>query len=50
MDCETSKLPHFLDGGGAYATERKVASLAHDEVIGFFFNWPNPSSRTMALG
>jgi hypothetical protein len=21
-----------------------------DEVIGFFFNWPNPSSRTMALG
>jgi hypothetical protein len=21
-----------------------------DEVIGFFFNSPNPSSRTMALG
>jgi hypothetical protein len=28
---------------------RKVAILIPDEVIGFF-NWPNPSSRTMALG
>jgi hypothetical protein len=26
----------------------KVAGLIPDEVIGFF-NWPNPSSRTMAL-
>jgi hypothetical protein len=32
-----------------YATSRKVASSIPDEVIGFF-NWPNPSSRTMALG
>jgi hypothetical protein len=28
---------------------RKVAGSIPDEVIGFF-NWPNPSSRTMALG
>jgi hypothetical protein len=32
-----------------YATSRKVAGLIPDDVIGFF-NWPNPSSRTMALG
>jgi hypothetical protein len=32
-----------------YATSRKVAGSHPDEVIGFF-NWPNPSSRTMALG
>jgi hypothetical protein len=32
-----------------YATSRKVAGSITDEVIGFF-NWPNPSSRTMALG
>jgi hypothetical protein len=32
-----------------YATSRKVAGSNPDEVIGFF-NWPNPSSRTMALG
>jgi hypothetical protein len=31
-----------------YATIRKVAGSIHDEVFGFF-NWPNPSSRTMAL-
>jgi hypothetical protein len=31
-----------------YATSRKVAGSIPD-VIGFF-NWPNPSSRTMALG
>jgi hypothetical protein len=36
-------------GWGAYATSRKVAGSTHDEVI-WFFNWPNPSSRTMALG
>jgi hypothetical protein len=32
-----------------YATSRKVAGSISDEVIGFF-NWPKPSSRTMALG
>jgi hypothetical protein len=32
-----------------YATSRKVAVSIPDEDIGFF-NWPNPSSRTMALG
>jgi hypothetical protein len=32
-----------------YAIDRKVAGLILDEVIGFF-NLPNPSSRTMALG
>jgi hypothetical protein len=32
-----------------YATSRKVAGSNPDEVI-VFFNWPNPSSRTMALG
>jgi hypothetical protein len=32
-----------------YATSRKVAGSIPDEVIGFF-NWPNHSSRTMALG
>jgi hypothetical protein len=34
---------------GHYATSRKVAGSILDEVIGFF-NLPNPSSRTMALG
>jgi hypothetical protein len=29
--------------------DRKVADTIPDEVIGFF-NVPNPSSRTMALG
>jgi hypothetical protein len=32
-----------------YATSRKVTGSIPDEVIGFF-NWPNPSSRTTALG
>jgi hypothetical protein len=32
-----------------HATSRKVAGSIADKVIGFF-NWPNPSSRTMALG
>jgi hypothetical protein len=32
-----------------YATSRKIAGSIPDEVIEFF-NWPNPSSRTMALG
>jgi hypothetical protein len=31
------------------ATSRKVAGSIPDEDIGFF-NWPNPSSLTMALG
>jgi hypothetical protein len=31
-----------------YATSRKVAGSRLDEVD--FFNLPNPSSRTMALG
>jgi coenzyme F420-reducing hydrogenase delta subunit len=33
-----------------YATSRKVAGSIPHEVIGFIFNGPNPSSRTMALG
>jgi hypothetical protein len=32
-----------------YATSRKVAGSILDEVIRFF-NWPNPSSHTVALG
>jgi hypothetical protein len=32
-----------------YATSQKVAGSIPDEVTGFF-NWPNSSSRTMALG
>jgi hypothetical protein len=32
-----------------YATGRKVAGSIPVEVIGFF-NWLNPSSRTVALG
>jgi hypothetical protein len=32
-----------------YATSWKVAGSISDEVTGFF-NWPNPSSRTMTLG
>jgi hypothetical protein len=31
-----------------YATIQKVAGSIPDEFIGFF-NWPNPSSRTMTL-
>jgi hypothetical protein len=34
---------------GSYAISRKVAGSIPDDVIGFF-NWPNPSSRIMALG
>jgi hypothetical protein len=34
--------------GWGTATSRKVAGSIPDEAIGFF-NWPNPSSRTMAL-
>jgi hypothetical protein len=32
-----------------YATSREIAGSIPDEIIGFF-NWPNLSSRTMALG
>jgi hypothetical protein len=32
-----------------YATSRKVAGSISDEVTGFS-NWPNPSSRAMAMG
>jgi hypothetical protein len=32
-----------------YATSRKVAVSIPDEFTGFF-NWPDSSSRTMALG
>jgi hypothetical protein len=32
-----------------YATRREVAGLIPNEIIGFF-NLPNRSSRTMALG
>jgi hypothetical protein len=35
--------------GGHYATSRKAVDSIPDEVIGFF-NWPNLSSRIMALG
>jgi hypothetical protein len=31
-----------------YATSRKVAGSIPDEVV--FSNWPNPTSRIMALG
>jgi hypothetical protein len=34
---------------GHYATNRKVAGSVSDQVIEHF-NWPNPSSHTMALG
>jgi hypothetical protein len=34
---------------GHHATSRKVAGVNLDEII-VFFNVPNPSSRTMALG
>jgi hypothetical protein len=33
---------------GHYAKSRRVAGSISDQVIGFF-NWPNPSSRTVAL-
>jgi hypothetical protein len=36
-------------GAGHCATSRKVVGSIPDEVVGFF-NCPNPSSHTMALG
>jgi hypothetical protein len=35
--------------GSHYATSRKVEGSIPDEVFKFF-NWPDPSSRTVALG
>jgi hypothetical protein len=40
--CSLSQLP-------VLSTSRKVAGSNPDKIIGFF-SWPNPSSRTMALG
>jgi hypothetical protein len=31
------------------SVRRKVVGSILDEVIGFVFSWPNPSSRNMAL-
>jgi hypothetical protein len=36
-------------GWGTMFKSRKVAGSSPNEVD-FFFNWPNPSSRTMAMG
>jgi hypothetical protein len=33
-----------------YTTSRKVAGLSTDGAIDFFFNLPDPSSYTLALG
>jgi hypothetical protein len=41
--------PDLIPPPGHYATSRKVAGSISDGVIGFF-NWPDPSTRTMALG
>jgi hypothetical protein len=48
--CVTQTLFFLLTIGEQkhYATSRKVAGTIPDELIGFF-NWSNPSSRTMAL-
>jgi branched-subunit amino acid transport protein len=43
---ESTRYPSWLRH---YATSRKVAGSIPDEVTEFF-NWPNPSSGTMALG
>jgi hypothetical protein len=44
-----SLFKHYLVFGYYYATSRKVAGSIPDDVIKFY-NLPNPSSRTMALG
>jgi hypothetical protein len=44
----STDLSHFIGLLRHYATSRKVAASNPDEVD--FFNWPNPFSRTMALG
>jgi hypothetical protein len=38
-----------VNGSGTVLTSREVAVSIPDEVVEFF-SWPNPSSRTMALG
>jgi hypothetical protein len=49
-DCDRPwKYLWFCTGPLHYATSRKVAGSIPDEVIGFL-DWPNPSSRIMALG
>jgi hypothetical protein len=40
---------HWHSWSRHYATSRKITGWNPDEVIAFF-NWRNPSSRTMALG
>jgi hypothetical protein len=40
---------HSIIWLGKYATSRKVTGSIPDKVIEIF-SWPNPSSRTMALG
>jgi hypothetical protein len=48
-DCRISYSQHSATGPNMhYATNRKVASSFPD-VMGFF-NWPDPASRTIALG
>jgi hypothetical protein len=47
--CLFNSLPFSCSLLKHYATNRKVAGSNRDEVIEFF-NWPNPSSRNMALG
>jgi hypothetical protein len=54
---KTSNICIYTGGGGTgrhswlrhYTTSRKVTGSNSDEVIGFY-NWPDPSSRSMALG
>jgi hypothetical protein len=49
IKCCTDKWKHFMPLHIFYATSWKFAGSIPYEVTGFF-NWPNPSSRTMALG
>jgi hypothetical protein len=49
MKFDTGKFYEELSWLRHYATSSKVAGSIPDEVIGFF-NWPNPSSLTIALG
>jgi hypothetical protein len=45
--CDSGARDSVVDRG-TILTRRKVVFSIPDEVIGFF-NWPNPSSRTVAL-
>jgi hypothetical protein len=40
---------HYRSRLGHYVTIRKVAGLIPKEVMGFIFNLPNSSSRTITL-